>query len=215
MQKGFEDITFHGYTSGKIPVPSIGENGNWCIGNDDTGISANGTPGPKGDKGDPGEAGAVGPAGPQGIQGPAGPLGPKGDQGEQGVTGLAGPKGDDGQAADMSRVEALEMQVANLTRVIANHNPGYPDYANILTEITMRGAAWTATQNCYIIGVISQGTNEMDPVVYVNDVMVGKNYVGGGLASNTVIFIPVAKGDIVTTSSEAGTYKLKAYGLLT
>lgn len=111
MQKGFEDITFHGYTSGKMPVPSIGENGNWCIGNDDTGVSANGTPGPKGDKGEIGEAGPAGAVGPQGIQGPAGPQGPKGDTGEQGP---AGPKGNDGQAADMSRVETLEEQVAGL-----------------------------------------------------------------------------------------------------
>jgi len=116
MQKGFEDITFHGYTSGKIPVPSIGENGNWCIGNDDTGISASGSPGPKGDKGDPGEPGPAGVVGPQGIQGPAGPQGPKGDTGERGSSGPAGPKGDDGQAADMSRVESLEEQVAKLNR---------------------------------------------------------------------------------------------------
>lgn len=86
MQNGFEDVSlaFHGYTNGKIPIPTIGANGNWFLGTDDTGINANGLPGPKGPKGDPGEPGPV------------------------------GAKGDDGQAADMSRVVALEGQIANL-----------------------------------------------------------------------------------------------------
>jgi len=114
MSKGFYTVNLDGSASGRIPAPVIGENGNWWIGNDDTGISANGTPGPKGDKGDPGEVGPAGAVGPQGIQGPAGPQGPKGENGEQGPIGPAGPKGDDGQAADMSRVEALEEQVAKL-----------------------------------------------------------------------------------------------------
>ena len=99
MQNGFQTVNLQGCASGVIATPAIGENGNWWIGNTDTGISANGTPGLKGDKGEPGEAGPAGAAGPQGIQGPAGP---------------AGPKGDDGQAADMSRVETLEEQVAGL-----------------------------------------------------------------------------------------------------
>lgn len=42
-------------------TPHIGENGNWYIGDDDTGVPAEGTPGPegpagpRGEKGDPGE----------------------------------------------------------------------------------------------------------------------------------------------------------------
>jgi len=126
MQNGYEEVSlaFHGCTNGKIPVPTIGANGNWFLGTDDTGISANGTPGSKGDKGDPGEAGPAGAVGPQGIQGPAGPQGPKGDTGEPGPTGPAGPKGDDGQAADMSRVEALEEQVSKLSSDIKIKDSG-------------------------------------------------------------------------------------------
>lgn len=95
-----------------------------------------------------------------------------------------------------------------------NSDNKYPDYANILTQITTRGASWIATQNCYLIGDIAQGSNEMGPVVYVDGVMVGKIYVGGGLSSDAVICIPLAKGNIVTTSSGSGIYTLKAYGLL-
>lgn len=116
MQNGFENITlpFQGYTTGNIPVPTIGANGNWFIGTNDTGISANGTPGPKGDKGDSGEKGETGTTGLQGIQGPIGPQGPKGDPGEQGPVGPAGENGTDGQDADMKRIEALEAEIKRL-----------------------------------------------------------------------------------------------------
>lgn len=42
MQKGFEIINIQGCASGIVPVPVIGENGNWYIGNDDTGVKAQG-----------------------------------------------------------------------------------------------------------------------------------------------------------------------------
>ena len=85
-------------------TPYIGSNGNWWIGETDTGVSAAGSgegggvqgpPGPKGDKGDPGEQG---PKGDQGEPGPAGPEGPQGVQGIQGVPGEQGPAGEAGPA---------------------------------------------------------------------------------------------------------------------
>jgi hypothetical protein len=56
-------------------IPTIGDNGNWFIGGEDSNVSA------KGEKGDPG------PAGPQGATGEAGPAGPQGAQGERGPAG--------------------------------------------------------------------------------------------------------------------------------
>ena len=61
--------------------PYIGTNGNWYIGDVDTGIKAQGE---KGDKGEPGVAGAVG------------EKGDKGDQGDQGAAGTPGADGQDG-----------------------------------------------------------------------------------------------------------------------
>ena len=58
--------------------PYIGENGNWFVGELDTGVQAQGAQGPKGDQGL------------QGVQGP------KGEQGPQGDTGATGAKGDTG-----------------------------------------------------------------------------------------------------------------------
>lgn len=57
MSKGFHTVDLHTCASASIPTPAIGQNGNWYVGNDDTGVSANGTPGPKGDKGDTGDKG--------------------------------------------------------------------------------------------------------------------------------------------------------------
>ena len=66
-------------------TPYIGENGNWWIGDEDTGVQAQGPAGetgPVGPAGEKGDIGETGPAGPVGPEGPVGPVGPKGDDGE-------------------------------------------------------------------------------------------------------------------------------------
>ena len=73
--------------------PYIGENGNWFVGELDTGVQAQGAQGPKGEQGPQGDTGATGP---KGEQGPQGVQGPKGEQGPQGDTGATGAKGDTG-----------------------------------------------------------------------------------------------------------------------
>ena len=70
--------------------PYIGENGNWFVGELDTGVQAQGAQGPKGEQGPQGAQGPNGEQGPQGVQGP------KGEQGPQGDTGATGAKGDTG-----------------------------------------------------------------------------------------------------------------------
>ena len=65
-------------------VVTMGDNGNWFIDGQDTGVSYKGE---KGDKGDQGEQGPAGPQGPQGEQGPAGEAG----------TGADGKDGHDAQ----------------------------------------------------------------------------------------------------------------------
>lgn len=91
-------------------TPHIGENGNWYIGNTDTGKPSRGEQGVKGDKGDKGadgapgakgDTGAIGPQGPKGDTGQQGPKGEKGDtgpQGLQGIQGVQGPQGERGPA---------------------------------------------------------------------------------------------------------------------
>ena len=81
-------------------TPTIGANGNWYLGDTDTGKPSRGETGPKGEKGEKGDTGDTGPAGPKGDTGPQGPQGPQGEQGPQGLhgeTGPQGPAGADGQ----------------------------------------------------------------------------------------------------------------------
>ena len=80
-------------------TPHIGANGNWWIGETDTGVKAQGPqgePGPQGPQGEPGPQGPEGPQGPQGEPGPQGPEGPQGPQGEPGPAGAAGKDGSPG-----------------------------------------------------------------------------------------------------------------------
>lgn len=65
-------------------TPFIGENGNWWIGTNDTGVKAEGRDGAAGEKGDTGE---------KGEKGEKGDTGEKGDQGEKGEKGDAGQNG--------------------------------------------------------------------------------------------------------------------------
>ena len=80
-------------------TPTIGDNGNWYLGDTDTGKPSRGEQGLKGDTGAAGPQGIQGIQGPQGERGPAGAdgaAGPQGPKGDKGDTGAQGPKGDTG-----------------------------------------------------------------------------------------------------------------------
>lgn len=88
MQKGFGVVNVHGTASGVIAMPVIGENGNWYLGNEDTGVCAVGTNGITPHIGENGnwflgdmdtQVKAQGEDGLRGPQGIPGPQGPKGD----------------------------------------------------------------------------------------------------------------------------------------
>lgn len=78
-------------------TPTIGANGNWFIGDTDTGKPSRGEQGPAGAAGQDGAQGPEGPEGPQGPQGEKGEKGDTGPQGPQGDPGPQGPKGDTGE----------------------------------------------------------------------------------------------------------------------
>lgn len=91
-------------------TPHIGENGNWYIGNTDTGKPSRGATGAKGDKG------ATGP------QGETGATGPKGETGEQGPQGAKGDKGDPGAAFTYDMFTAAQLAALKGEK----GNPGTP-----------------------------------------------------------------------------------------
>ena len=80
------------YEDSELPLPSgvdgvtphIGDNGNWYLGDEDTGVAA---------KGVKGDTGPQGPKGGDGAKGDTGPQGPKGDDGAKGDTGPSGADG--------------------------------------------------------------------------------------------------------------------------
>ena len=74
-------------------TPTIGDNGNWYLGDTDTGKPSHGETGPQGQRGEKGEKGDPGPAGPKGDTGGTGPQGPKGDKGDDGQPGENGTDG--------------------------------------------------------------------------------------------------------------------------
>ena len=93
-------------------TPHIGDNGNWWLGNNDTGQPARGEQGERGFRGErgeqgerglPGERGIQGLQGAQGVQGlpgVKGDAGAKGEQGERGLQGLQGVAGAKGEKGD-------------------------------------------------------------------------------------------------------------------
>ena len=80
-------------------TPTIGDNGNWYLGDTDTNKPSRGEKGEKGETGARGEKGDTGAQGPQGEQGPKGDTGDVGPQGPQGATGATGTTGADGKSA--------------------------------------------------------------------------------------------------------------------
>lgn len=116
MKKGFEVVNMHGSASGVIPVPIIGENGYWYVGNEDTGVKAEGVDGKNGEMGPVGPQGAKGEKGDKGDQGEMGPQGPKGDTG---ATGIQGPKEDTGAIGPQGPIGETPALAANLTTTIA------------------------------------------------------------------------------------------------
>ena len=71
----------NGFNGSNGLTPYIGSNGHWWIGEQDTGISA---------QGEKGDQGIQGPQGEQGIQGPQGPAGQDGTNGQNGLNGENG-----------------------------------------------------------------------------------------------------------------------------
>lgn len=131
MQNGFDIVNIHGTASAMIAVPIVGENGNWFIGNKDTGVAAQGGNGVSphiGENGNwfvsdvdtgtaaQGPMGEAGEPGPKGDRGPAGPQGPAGTQGPKGDTGV-------GYVIDtlFSGTADTEGEIYNLTKPITDY----------------------------------------------------------------------------------------------
>lgn len=111
-------------------TPTIGENGNWYLGEADTGKPSRGEQGPKGERG------------PQGEQGPQGGQGETGEQGPPGQTGPTGPTGatPNIQIGTVQTLEPGQDATASMTGTPENPllNLGIPKGKNGDSETTVQ-----------------------------------------------------------------------------
>lgn len=140
-------------------TPYIGQNGNWYIGDNDTGQPSRGAAGPQGGKGD---NGAQGPAGPQGEKGDTGPQGPQGNAGPAGQTGRDGytpVKGlDYWTEADRQEIEAhIAMELAKRGQLV----PEYVSSVEACTDVNKMYVLPDGYIYAYVYG-------EAEAVTYTN-----------------------------------------------
>lgn len=83
----------------------------------------------------------------------------------------------------------------------------------MIHTINTRGASWTATEDCYAIGLVKQDNSVYGAGLKVNDVDVCGAYVQNSLDSSSIAFVLVKKGQTVTTRATYGRYDIKFYGL--
>jgi hypothetical protein len=121
-------------------TPYIGANGNWWIGDTDTGTKAQGEKGEKGD---------------QGIQGIQGEKGAKGDTGATGDKGDKGDKGDPGD--DYVLTDADKQEIAGMVEVSGG--------GSITVDEELSATSTNPVQNKVITGQISQAMTTLQNVV--------------------------------------------------
>ena len=154
--------------------PHIGSNGNWYIGDEDTGVVARGTDGEDGlsagfgtpvlnvNTGEPGTQaiGTIDASGdntakvftinltiPEGMPGAQGPQGDKGEKGEQGIQGIQGPVGPQGPQGEKGE-QGISGTLTNLKFEITSVS----DNSIIIdNENAFPVAVYTSNGNCYPI----------------------------------------------------------------
>lgn len=205
--------------------PHIGGNGNWYIGDEDTGVQAQGESGPvgpggpkgdpgekgeRGEKGDPGEKGEAGEIGPQGEQGPkgdtgdAGPQGPQGEQGIQGPEGAHGAKGDKGDPGEAGVFVGDEADMPAGTKVRINPNGQAVRIPVIDDTLTKTGYAADAAKVGMELSNISEAITDKLPK-NMGAANVGKILVVGTDGNLTLTDMPEGgvSGDVIGTLDES------------
>lgn len=90
----------------------------------------------------------------------------------------------------------------------------FPDYARVLDNTTLRtpGASYTATENCWVIGLL-ESNNQGSVWVSIDGVSVAGLFVASA-RSNLILAVPLRKGSTISTRDLSATYILTVYGML-
>ena len=130
-------------------TPFIGENGNWWIGDTDTGVKATGEKGEKGDTGEKGETGAYGKDGASGKDGNTPFIGENGNwwiggtdtgvkaAGEKGEKGDTGANGKDGSCVGYFSAHGETNSWGKLPLVVKKESGGLISYNSSNNTITL------------------------------------------------------------------------------
>ncbi len=166
---------------GETPEVTVGENGNWFINGVDTGVSAQG---PQGE------------TGPQGPQGETGETGPEGPQGPQGETGETGPQGDKGDTAYASTIlpSANGYVVPSLGSAVVGEAitfVAYPDNGFWLESMTLNGqevdpSSWNENDHSYVFNEVMVENGFVVRALF-SDVSVSEAYIDGVLTSGSSV----------------------------
>ncbi len=169
---------------GTSPEVTIGENGNWFINGEDTGVPAQGA------------TGETGPQGPAGETGPQGPTGETGPQGETGPAGQDGEKGDKGDTAYASTIlpSANGYVVPSLGSAVVGEAISFvahPDNGYWLESMTLNGQevdpdSWNEVDHSYVFNTTMVENGFVVRALF-SEVSVGEAYVDGVLMSGASV----------------------------
>ena len=132
-------------------TPTIGENGNWYLGETDTGKPS------RGDKGEQGPQGLKGDKGEQGPQGERGPAGADGATGLQGPQGANGDPGKDGHSPVVTATKSGKTTTISVDgTAIATVEDGTPGTPGTDGHTPVKGTDyWTASDKAEIVAEVT------------------------------------------------------------
>lgn len=108
-----------------------------------------------------------------------------------------------------SLAETNRQNISKLSEDV-NSRVGFADLSNVLHTITTRGASWTATEDCLMIGSVGGGSTSNGSIVYVDNIVV----FASTLDNNITTHFYIKKGQTVATRENYGRYNLSFYKLM-
>lgn len=110
--------------------------------------------------------------------------------------------------------DGTKWEEKTIAEVIAEQNSnifGFPDYDNLVHTIDTAGASWQATENVWSQILVNNSSGSgYTAQVYIDGKAVLSVSDGDSAESS---FIPVAKGQTISTRKEAGMYGINLYGM--
>lgn len=114
---------------------------------------------------------------------------------------------------EISNLKNIISELQHRIETLEDNSIKYPDYTkSAITTITTRGASWTATEDCFLIGHIWKDANTNKAIVSIDNVPVFTSHnTNSDTYERDFPPIYVKKGSVVSTRGDSGYYYLIAY----